>query len=286
VITSISFDHTQLLGDTLEAIAREKAGIIKPATPVILGALSPGPQGVVESVAAPLGAPLRSLGRDFRFDYRPPERLDIAASRGLVDFVDDVSGGFGAVEGVEVGLVGPHQAANAAVALAALGELRRQGWSIPESAAREGLAGVRWPARMEVVRRAPAIVVDAAHNVASIEALLATLDQSFSARRRLAIFATSRDKDARGMLQLLLPRFDRLLLSRYTTNPRGAPIDELLNISQQIAAGNEFQAAQVAAFPNLAAAWDAARAWLGPEDLAVVTGSFYTAGEMLTLIRK
>jgi dihydrofolate synthase/folylpolyglutamate synthase len=135
------------------------------------------------------------------------------------------------------------------------------------------------------------VVLDAAHNVASIEVLLTTLDQSFAARRRWLIFATSRDKDVRGMLSLLLPRFDGVLLSRYATNPRGQPVEELAAVARELAAqlpvgGPGARVASVDAFPDLAAAWAAASERLGRDDLLVITGSFFTAAEMLTAIRE
>jgi dihydrofolate synthase / folylpolyglutamate synthase len=280
VITSISFDHVQQLGATLEAITAEKAGIIKPATPVVSGVIQPEPQRVIATTAQSCNSPVRQIGRDFQFAYRPPRRLEVADAQGHMDFVDETPGGFDRVTDLTLGLLGPHQAANAAVAMATLGEMRRQGWVIPLPAVREGLAKVRWPARMELIRRRPAIVLDAAHNVASVEALLETLDQSFSARRKLLVFATSRDKDVRGMLELLAPRFDCLMLSRYGNNARGAPVEDLELLAR------EMTQAPVQGYPDLKTAWRAASAWLQPDDLLVITGSFFIAAEMLAAIRE
>ena len=120
-------------------------------------------------------------------------------------------------------LVGRQQAANAAVALAALEELRRQGWNIPDEAVRRGLAELKWPARVEVVARRPAVVLDGAHNVASIEALLETLDESFSVSRRWLLFASTQEKDLRGMIQRVLGRFDEVVFTQYGgQSPGGA----------------------------------------------------------------
>src|SRR5262249_29223879 len=130
-----------------------------------------------------------------------------------------------------LGLPGEHQAANAAVALATLAELVPLGWKIPESAITKGLATVELPARVEVVGRRPTVVIDAAHNVASASALVQTLSVSFQARRRILIFATSRDKDASGMLAVLMPHFDRVILTRYQHNPRGMPLEELVPLA-------------------------------------------------------
>ena len=119
-------------------------------------------------------------------------------------------------------LPGRHQAANAAVALATLNELRRQGWRIPEAAIRRALAEVKWPARIEVLSRRPVVVLDAAHNVASIAALLETLGESFTVAQWRLIFATTLEKDVRGMLRLLLGGFDEIVFTQYLDNPCGA----------------------------------------------------------------
>ena len=174
VITSISFDHTKQLGNTLTAIAGEKAGIIKPGVPVVSGVTDDEPRRVIQRVAREHNSPLKQLGVDFEFKYHPSH-----SGRGTIDFEYRVAGREQRLENVELGLLGRHQAANAAVALAVLADLSALGWRIPESDVRRGLAEVRCPARVEIVARHPTIVIDAAHNVASIEALLKTLDESF-----------------------------------------------------------------------------------------------------------
>ena len=118
---------------------------------------------------------------------------------------------------------GRHQAANAATALATLDVLRQIGWKIPPAAVREARASLSWPARVQVVSRRPAVVLDAAHNVASVQALVETLEESFSAARRLLILATTQDKDVRGMLACLLGHFDEVYFTRYTNSSRAVP---------------------------------------------------------------
>ncbi len=135
-----------------------------------------------------------------------------------------------------------------------------------------------WPARVEVLARRPTVVLDAAHNVASIEALVRVLDESFAPGPRLLVFATSRDKDARGMLDLLLPRFDTVIFTRYQTNPRGMPADELLRLAETHPRTNRHLAA------DPAAAWRLATELAGPEHLVCIAGSFFTAAEMRTVM--
>lgn len=278
VITSISLDHTKQLGDTLARIAAEKAGIIKPGVPLVSGVAEDEPRSVIRRTAAQCASRLVELGRDFHFTYRPPLELDQVAHLGQIDFELQTADQRLALGEVNVGLAGRHQAANAAVALATLRQLVAQGWKISDDALRRGLAAVRVPARIEVVHRRPTVVIDSAHNTASVDALLSTLDESFTARRRLLIFATTRDKDARAMLARLLPRFDWVVLTRYQKNPRGVPPEELADLAAELGA------AHTQACPDPAAAADQVRALAASDDLVCVTGSFYLAGEMRPLV--
>jgi dihydrofolate synthase/folylpolyglutamate synthase len=278
VITSISYDHTQQLGADLAAIAGEKAGIIKDGVPVVSGVLAPEARAVVGAVAAEHGCRLIQLGADFDFSYRPPRHLELADARGQMDF-RCLSGERSELVDLELALLGEHQAANTAVALSTVRELANQEWRISEPTIRRGLANVRWPARIEVLGRNPAVVLDAAHNVASIEALVRVLDQSFSCARRLAIFATTRDKDVRGMLEVLLPRFDDVIFTRYRNNPRGVDAEALEALSAGIAGARR----HLSADPD--AAWKLAGEMASPEDLVCITGSFFIAAEISATIR-
>jgi dihydrofolate synthase/folylpolyglutamate synthase len=281
VITSISYDHTQQLGSTLSAIAGEKAGIIKPGVPVVSGVQTHEPRHVIATAAARQGCRLLQLGLDFDFEYRPPRHLEREHTPARFDFIRPEGNETARLLDVDLGLVGAHQAANAAVALATLEELRRLGWNLPESAVRQGLLEVRWPARIEIVARRPAIVLDAAHNVASIEALIHVLQESFSPGPRVAIFATTRDKDIRGMLSLLLPAFDEVILTRYWKNPRGVPPAELAAIAEELAPATSH--VHVAADPQTA--WRLAQSIVTPEHLLAITGSFFIAAEMRAAMR-
>ena len=210
VITSISFDHTQQLGNTLAAIAGEKAGIIKPGVPAVSGVIQPEARDVIREACRQRGCRLVERDTDFAFDYQPPRHLEREAASGRVVYRQTAAGPPPASQSFDLALPGRHQAANAATALATLDVLREAFWKIPAAAARQALAGLVWPARVQVLSRRPAVVLDAAHNVASIEALVETLRESFSAGRRLLIFATTHDKDIRGMLQVLLDHFDEV----------------------------------------------------------------------------
>jgi len=277
VITSISLDHVRQLGDTLTSIAREKAGIIKPSVPVISGVVQSEPREVIRQVCREHGCSLTELGIDFNFDYRPPRNVESAAAQGQIDFRYDADGVRIQYDDVSLGLLGRHQAANAAVALAALAELTKAGWRIPEEAIRKGLAEAVCPARAEVVSRRPVVVIDGAHNLASVKALAETLEESLSCRRRLLVFAASQEKDVRGMLSALLDRFDEVIFTRYEENPRSVPPEELN------AAAVELTGRPCRVCPTPADAWREVRSLAGDDDLICITGSLFIAAEMRRL---
>jgi dihydrofolate synthase / folylpolyglutamate synthase len=285
VITSISFDHTQQLGNTLAEIAGEKAGIIKPSVPVVSGVLEPEARDVIRQVCRKTGSRLIERDTDFTFDYQPPLRLERAQAFGRVVYHQLRATGDEphATAGMrpsppstefEIALLGRHQAANAATALATLDVLRQARWDISPAAVQQALAGLVWPARVQVVSREPAVILDAAHNVASIRALMETLQESFSVNRRLLIFATTHDKDLRGMLACLLRHFDDVYFTRYSNNQRAVPPATLQRVAEELIGRR---------WPTLdepAAAWEAARASANASDLVCITGSFFLAAEM------
>jgi dihydrofolate synthase/folylpolyglutamate synthase len=276
VITNISRDHTNVLGSTLAQIAGEKAGIVKPGVPLISG-VAAGPGGdVVEQVCQREASPLYRLGREFA--WRPAEngRPANPGTSGTAEI--DVETPWGQWRQVPVPLRGDHQAGNAALAVATAGLLAKTRLRIPDRAIYDGMAAVRWPARIEVVGQSPWVVVDAAHNWASTEALVRTLESQFSARRRILIFAGTKDKDVAGLLRLLLPRFDSVILTQYRTNPRGVAVEELAAIAQ----ATWLRPCHVAG--DAVTAWRIARHLAAPDDLICVTGSFFIATELRSII--
>ncbi len=180
---------------------------------------------------------------------------------------------------MRLGLIGDHQAHNAAVAVAVLDLLGELGVPIGERAVRQGLAEVRWPARLEVLGRRPFAVLDCAHNVASAEALVEALAASFplpAGARRLLVFAGSCDKDLAGMLRVLTPCFDRLILTRFRDSPRATPPENLVPLLP-----SDRRATLV---DSAAEAWQLARREAGEHDLICVTGSVFLAGELRALM--
>jgi dihydrofolate synthase/folylpolyglutamate synthase len=285
IITSISLDHTRQLGSTLEAIAREKAGIVKPGVPVIVGPIEDGPREEILKLAKQRGARWIDASRDLRFAYQPPREIHQGAAYGQLDFELrqqhlPAAGARLKFENAPLGLLGAHQAANAALALAAVAELRRQCWQISDQAILQGLATANLPGRVEVVSRRPTVVMDVAHNTASVKALVDCLQQSFQPQRRLLVCAATRDKDVRGMVRILLPHFERIFATTYLKNPRGVPASRLARICREELAkvGRDPTEVTLAAMPQQA--WSAAQQEADPADLICVTGSFFIVAEL------
>lgn len=274
VITSISFDHTNLLGDRLAAIAAEKGGIIKVGHPVISGTTVPEARAVIERISRERRAPLSQLGVDFQYHYTPGRVSAMQTIRSRVSVTTKRRHW----PEFELNLLGDHQAANAAVAIACVETLQAEGWRLPDAAVAAGLAEVSWPARLEIAARRPLIVLDCAHNVASALALVRTLQTSLPPARRLLIFAGSSDKDLAGMFRVLAPHFAHAFLTRYTDNPRSVPAERLAELLR----ANGDVPATLCRTP--AEAYQTARAAASPDDVIVITGSVFLAGELRPLL--
>jgi dihydrofolate synthase/folylpolyglutamate synthase len=270
VITSISLDHTKQLGHTLAAIATEKAGIIKHRTPVVSGVTDESAREVIRRTAAQRQCPGFEIDRDFRFHLHSlPISADSVTRHAVMVQTWRTSWGE-----VPLPLLGPHQAANAAVALAALDVLaERTALSVSRDDVVGGFSQLRFPARVEVLGRRPFLVVDGAHNVASSEALTETLRTCFPPSSRTLIFGTTREKDAVGQLRPLLPLFDRVIVTRYIENPRSVPPEELQRLV------GEINGVHAELCPNPAEALTLARAVTDPDGLICVTGSLFLAAE-------
>jgi len=273
-IVSISLDHTRLLGDNVESIAREKAGILKSGVPAVSGVLASGPQNVITEIAQQRQSPLYQLGTDFTVK---PVQLELEKSeseanrRPMLRSFDFHSESV-TYSHLKLGMPGEHQTHNGAVAVQICSLLNEANFSISESAIRNGLQHAVCPMRIEVVSEAPLTIIDAAHNPASMQALCETLS-SVQADHRIAIVAISRDKDVAELLRLMSPHFDEFVITKYAENPRSTPLEQLSTIAEQ-----EFTVPWTA-IGSLADAFEYARAKSSPRDLLCVTGSFFIATE-------
>ena len=213
----------QQLGSTLEEIAAEKAGILKPGVPVVCGSMARGPHGVIAEAASRHGCRVVWAGEDFRHRYHAPG----GGGPGRLDYWQRTAQGETRLEGIPLAMVGEHQAANAAVALAGVQELRGLGWEIPEQSITAGLAATRLAARFEVVAGDPTVVLDGAHNVPSAESVVASLRACGAPPDPVLLFGATREKDVAGMVRVLLPAFRHVVVTDYRENPRSVDTLEL-----------------------------------------------------------
>ena len=275
VITPISYDHTELLGHTLTEIAGEKAGIVRNGRPAVSAPQPPEALAVIEGAARAADSPLILVGRDVGCEVTASSLDGVAARiRGRRASYD-----------VEIPLLGRHQAVNAATAVAAAEALADRasaragpaaGRAAPlpplgPDAVRAGIAAVRWPARVELIARRPYTVVDVGHNPASMAALCATLQELLGGRRLVVAFGMLATKDYRGVTALLAP-LAAAVVTTTPDNPHALPAADL-------AAEVRRYTAHVEAVDDRRAAVARARQLAGPEDVLLVTGSFYFVGE-------
>lgn len=233
VITSISLDHTYLLGDTLAAIAGEKAGIIKPGIPVVVSPQQPEAREVFEAVAAARHAPLTLVERTWTWEVqeRRLQRQRFTLQRS--DTSDAFEGDY------ELPLLGSFQRENAATAVAAAAVARAHG--LPQftpEAVRQGLAQTVWPGRMEVLHREPLLIVDCAHNAYSAQMLVRSLEEWFPGKKWVLIYGASSDKDLTGMLQALLPISAHIIVTR-SYHPRAVTPYQLADLCADLGQGAE-----------------------------------------------
>lgn len=268
ILTSIGLDHTDVLGSTISQIAREKAGIIKPGSTVICSSQKPEAMMEIERIAAEMGARMIVVGRDVSYDLVRSDKNGV-----LMNFYG-VSERY---ERVRIGLLGSHQAENAALVLAAVDELRRKGYRIDEEAIREGLRKVKWPGRFQIIRRKPYIVLDGAHNPDSIEKLVKALDEIFPGVRRIAIFGAMKDKDIKGMLGTLIPVISYLITTRVRSSRSAEPTE----ISELARSMGMKELCETSGLPE---AMERAYKVSSPNDLILITGSLYLIGEALEIM--
>ncbi|WP_165440547.1 bifunctional folylpolyglutamate synthase/dihydrofolate synthase [Rubripirellula amarantea] len=223
VITSIGLDHQHVLGDTKEAIAAEKAGIIKDGVPVISGVTESGPAEVIERISREHSAPLYQLGRDFAVT---DERCDDWGS--IVNF--DGRDCFEDLNQAQLSLEGTHQARNASLAIAVLQTFQRQtSIEVPQDAIRTAMMRLRCDGRLDRYRlpREVTVIVDAAHNEDSVTALCQAVQRRQYKKPIAFVFGTSVDKSAEPMLRLIGDLANSITLTQFSGNPRFCPVESL-----------------------------------------------------------
>ncbi len=273
VITPIDLDHTQLLGSTLDKIAGEKAGIIKPGAQAILAGQSVEAATMLLARCTEVGALVQREGIDFGLLGRT-----VAVDGQLIR----INASAGPVDDIFLPLHGAHQATNAALAVAAVEAFLGMRALEPE-VIRSGLAEVRVPGRLEVVRRSPTVVLDAAHNPHGARALAAGVSEAFAFSPLIGVLAVMRDKDARGLLTELAEVLDRAVVTQVGSTDRGMPAEALGEL-----AGEIFGADRVQVEPRLDDAIEAAIGLADTDEYGnagiLITGSVIAVGEARTLL--
>ncbi len=265
VITSISYDHTELLGNTLGQIAGEKAGIVKPGVPVVSGPQHPEALEVIRKVCAEKGAPLTVVGQDVTWDRQEVFRdgQDVTV-RGTVM-------GRAFQHLLRVPLLGAHQVENAATVMATLEALRLAGHPVPYDTIYLGIGGMKWPGRLERLQEHPTVVVDGMHNVDSAVRLRQAVQEYFTFGRLLVVLGVASDKDLDGIVRELAPVTAKAF-GTAAKSPRATP-------PARIAEAFQDHGVPARALEGVAEAVVAALAEAQPDDLVLVTGSLYVVAE-------
>jgi dihydrofolate synthase / folylpolyglutamate synthase len=270
VITSLSYDHMAVLGNTLTLIAGEKAGIIKPGVPVVSSPQRDEALAVLEKVSAERNAPLSLVGRDVIFE--PVEHSLNGQSFSIVDAHSKITNPVI----LRIPLLGAHQLVNAATARTAL---QASGLRLTGSDIQNGFAEVRWPCRFEIVRKDPPVVLDSAHNLDSFEKLAQTLDDYFPGKPVILIFGASEDKDVTGMFNALKSRLCRVIGTK-AVHPRALEPEQIVETASRLGIPAETAA------PVEAALAQALELVTGNKELVLSAGSMFVTAEVKTAWEK
>lgn len=273
-ITNISIDHHRQLGSTITKIAKEKAGILKKGVQAISVMQDSEAMKVLKKEAEEVGAPLSFTGKDIDFSYRFESSRSLGPHSRIC-----LTTPTSRFEHLPVPLYGKHQAVNCGLALSLLDGLKNRGFAVDDTKALNGLAKTELPGRMEIISQEPRILVDGAHNAASIRVLIQATGQHIPYDSMVVIFGCCEDKDVDGMLRELQFGADKVIFTR-VNSPRSVYPDDLAQKYTEIC-GKMCQTA-----PNLSKAIQVALPAITTGDLICVTGSFYLVGEAKELIAK
>ncbi|MGH9470095.1 MAG: bifunctional folylpolyglutamate synthase/dihydrofolate synthase [Terriglobia bacterium] len=264
IITNVELDHQEFLGNTVAAIAREKAGVIKPNRPVISGAERPEAAEVIRGRCLELSAELLELPRD-------ATACNVRNQGGWFSFDLTLKGR--SITGLAPALAGRFQVQNAMAAVAAALELRERGFSIPLQAIRQGLRRARWPGRLDVIARRPMTVLDGAHNPAAALELAAFAREQFRGRRVRLVYASMRDKAIEEISAILFPIASEVYVTQVAT-ARAATPEEILRRAGP-------QRGRIMIEPDAERALNAALEASSREDVVLAAGSLFLVGAAL-----
>ena len=266
VLTAIDFDHERFLGNTIRAIAGEKAGIIKAGSVVVSAASHPEAAAVIRAKANEQGARLVEAWRE----YSAEELSSLASKDGRYSWQASHADGFRLA--VELGLRGRHQVENALAVIAAARELARMGFPITDEHLQRGLATAQWPGRLELFHDEPLVFLDGAHNPAGARALVRFWEENFADRRVVLVYGAMRDKAVPEIAEILFPKAAAIVLTRPEQFRAAAP-ETVRELASHLNANIRIEPAPETA---LAAALAAA----SPQDVIFVTGSLFLVGDI------
>ena len=269
VITNIGYEHTNILGDTLPEIAGEKAGIIKQGRPLVTATRDDEVFKVFTEKAQELGSEVVHVGYDTSYKRTgssiPGQTFDLHS---LKEYM-----------GLSIPLLGDHQLLNAATAVAAVESLSRYGVEVPEEAIRLGLAGVSWPARLEIVMTTPMVVLDCAKDAEAAEAVRKSIERDMKPRRIVAVVSMSSDKKIPGMIDSISAVAERFIVTTHSVMGRAAEPTVIAAEVERNGVPYEIILDEMAAFKR---ALELAK----DDDMVLVIGSVFLAGSARTFVRE
>ena len=262
ILTSISYDHTGVLGDTLFKIAGEKAGIIKPGRMVISAPQKPEALNVIRGKCRLLKSELVLAGKDITW-----KRLS-GNLNGQSFIIRSRNGSYK----LQIPLLGDHQIENACLAVAAAEALQQRGAEITLIHIEEGLKKVKWPARLQILKRAPLLVIDGAHNAYSMQTLIDSINSYFPYKKLLVIFGSSGDKDIDSMAKTLAGSAWKVIVTS-SSHPRAAAAPQLAQVFGRLGVRTDISI-------DGNHALSAALASCSDNDLILATGSLFLAADI------
>ncbi|MGB2696447.1 MAG: folylpolyglutamate synthase/dihydrofolate synthase family protein [Candidatus Zixiibacteriota bacterium] len=266
IITTLSLDHTKILGKTLKKIAFEKAGVIKENVPTIVETDKKEAIDVIRSICRKKKSEFLQVNRHCQWKIKGKNL------QGTSFLLNSNSKQY---KNLKIGMPGEHQVNNAATAILALEELRKKGWKITDRSIRVGLKNVDWRARFEIFRKKPLVILDVAHNPEGIRTLLKTMDELIPDKKTVFIFGVMADKDYPRMLKQISKKTELILLTRPDYH-RSATLKDLEKAIKKVHV--EFKL-----FEKIKDAYLYALKTTSPSDTICITGSHFTVGEFLSL---
>ena len=284
IITSISLDHTKILGDTIDKIAYEKAGIIKSGIPVVMYPQQKQSEEVIERICIEKNSNLIKVSKQSSI-YLGKENLQQVAITSMEGTVyNDILTQKMKVQTlnndyiIDLALLGKHQLLNCSVAVHAIEELIVQGATINKDNILKGLETVKWPARLEVMNKKPLVVIDGAHNIDGIINLTESIDMYFNYNKIILILGILADKQVEEMIKTIVPKVSRVI----TVTPNS----ERAELSKQLKVQVEKYSTNCESIENYDEAYKKALSYCHEEDLLLVCGSLYMVGDMRKIIRE